>query len=488
MGIVTAIKRMRMIDSFQNFLIGIGVPGRDRTLGQYYAYTVLDRTQLDNAYRGNWMVRKAIDIPPFDCTRQWRNWQADDAAIEKLEEAEKQWQVQRKLQVALTRARLYGGVAIVIGVFDGGNENAMDKPLEWDRVRAGDLKFLHVVSKEQLSTGERITDLLSPWFGEPAYYERSNFDIRTSSLPSGIIKIHPSRVIRLNGLDQPDDEATQTPWGDSVVQLIDDAIRNSGLVNSSIANMVSEAKVDVISVPDLTELMSTTEGTEALINRFSNSNSAKGVLNALLMDKDETLTTRQLSFTDLPDILQMFMLLVCGAVDIPATRFLGQSPIGMNATGESDIRNYYDRLKSDQSTRTTPAIRPLDEVIIRTTLGSRDKSIYYEWAPLWQMTEAEKAAIGKLKAEVVQIDVNTSLVPESALAKARQNQLIEDGWYPGLQTAIEESEASGEFSPQDPVAQVQKEAEQQAQLEVVNQNAPKLGNQNTPPPGVGSGA
>jgi hypothetical protein len=36
---------------------------------------------------------------------------------------------------------------------------------------------------------------------------------------------------------------------------------------------------------------------------------------------------------------------------------LPEATAGLNATGESDIRNYYDRIKSDQETRLQPALR-----------------------------------------------------------------------------------------------------------------------------------
>jgi uncharacterized protein len=60
---------------------------------------------------------------------------------------------------------------------------------------------------------------------------------------------------------------------------------------------------------------------------------------------------------------------------------LPEATAGLNATGESDIRNYYDRIKSDQETRLQPALALLDEAIIRSTFGTRDPDIFYKWAP-----------------------------------------------------------------------------------------------------------
>jgi hypothetical protein len=148
-----------------------------------------------------------------------------------------------------------------------------------------------------------------------------------------------------------------------------------------------------------------------------------------------------------------FMQLVSGAADIPATRLLGQSPAGMNATGESDLRNYYDRLQAMQSVEMTPAMARLDECIIRSALGSRDQDIYYEWAPLWGMSEKEKADVFKTKADAARALAGTStsppLLPIDALSDALVNTFVEDGALPGLDAAIEEHGALSEQEPDD---------------------------------------
>ena len=79
---------------------------------------MLSEQELSNAYRGAWLPRKIIDIPPLDATRRWRGWQASKEQIEKLEAEEKRLDVRRKVKQAMTRARLFGGAAIYIGTGD----------------------------------------------------------------------------------------------------------------------------------------------------------------------------------------------------------------------------------------------------------------------------------------------------------------------------------------------------------------------------------
>jgi hypothetical protein len=103
------------------------------------------------------------------------------------------------------------------------------------------------------------------------------------------------------------------------------------------------------------------------------------------------------------------------------------------------MRNYHDRLSSDQKVRLTPALARLDEVLIYHTFGSRDKDIKYDWNPLYQLSDTEKADAELKAAQAHQVDVNSGLISPHVLQTGRQNHLIESGWlYPGLEAAIEE--------------------------------------------------
>lgn len=109
----------------------------------------------------------------------------------------------------------------------------------------------------------------------------------------------------------------------------------------------------------------------------------------------------------------------------------------MNATGESDLRNYYDRLSAIQEIEMEPAMARLDECIIRSALGTRDPDIYYDWAPLWALSEKEQADIFKTKADGARAIAGTGtsppLMPIDALSDALVNTFVEDGSLPGLE-------------------------------------------------------
>ena len=111
-----------------------------------------------------------------------------------------------------------------------------------------------------------------------------------------------------------------------------------------------------------------------MIERMTMINAMKSQTNAVLMDKEEEWNRTQITFAGMPEVMQMYLLIVCGAADIPATRMLGQSPAGLNATGDSDTRNYYDKIKSEQEQSLTPAMAIMDDVLQVHALGKIDLS------------------------------------------------------------------------------------------------------------------
>lgn len=430
------------LDSLVNLVSGLGT-SKDKRVSGAFVYTPHARQEIDAALRGDWIARKIITVPPNDMTREGREWKADKADIEKIEAVEQRHGTMRKLRDALEYARAYGGGALLLGYGDGNPEAPAPTNIGKDG-----LKYVLSLNRYELTPGKVIRDVLSPWHGEPEYWQ-------VSSESRGYVRVHPSRVIAFQGNRRLDRDVNGEWWGDSVLESVYEAVRNAALANEGIASLIPEAKIDIIKIPNLSNNLQTQEYSNRLVTRFTLANQMKSLVNALVLDKEEEWEQKQLNFANLPETIREFMNIVSGAADIPATRLLGQSPGGLNATGESDIRNYYDRIRADQNMDLRPALARLDDAIIASALGSRPADIWYTFNSLWQQTPKEKAETAKVKAEATAIYAKNNLVPAAALAKGVQNQLIEDGVYPGLEDALEESEIELNFEPVDPEAETE---------------------------------
>lgn len=462
-------------DSFINFLSGLGTV-RDKAVHSQFLFTPVERQELDATYRTDWIARKIVDCPAYDATREWRKWMGADAnVVEQLEETEAKFDIPRKVRQALCWSRLYGGAVLILGVDGAGRP---DQELDLERVQQNSLKFVHVVSRYGIGIENINRDIRSPYFNEPEFYTKSLVGSSTVS-STDLLRIHPSRVVAFRGLPIANDSNNEG-WGDSVLQVAMEAVKSSSLVSGSIATLVSEAKIDVIKIPDLSFHMSNEEHKAKLTARFQYANMAKSVINTIILDGTEEWQRIETQFSALPEILRMFLLITSGAADIPATRMLGQSPAGLSSTGESDTRNYYDRIASEQENELTPTLNRLDEILIRSTFGSRDSSIYYEWNPLWQTSDLDKSMIFKNKAETYKIDAEVSPIDPEALRIGRQNQLIEDGVYPGLDRALEQQDLLTLSTMKTPEEQ---DAEAQAALEEMKaMQQPPPGEQTPPAP------
>ena len=80
--------------------------------------------------------------------------------------------------------------------------------------------------------------------------------------------------------------------------------------------------------------------------RFWNTMQAQSVLRSnfgvQLVEQGNKINNTQYTFTGLQEVYESMCLNLCGASHYPMTKLFGRSPAGMNATGESDLKNYYD--------------------------------------------------------------------------------------------------------------------------------------------------
>jgi hypothetical protein len=92
----------------------------------------------------------------------------------------------------------------------------------------------------------------------------------------------------------------------------------------------------------------TPDGERKVTDRYRIAATGKSINRMLILDGKEKYERKSASFQTLPDLMDRFFQNVSGAADIPMTRLFGMSPGGLNASGESDLRNYYDRIASSQ--------------------------------------------------------------------------------------------------------------------------------------------
>ncbi|MFY2514003.1 anti-CBASS protein Acb1 family protein, partial [Acinetobacter soli] len=167
------------------------------------------------------------------------------------------------------------------------------------------------------------------------------------------------------------------------------------------------------------------EDMKAVAERFLSVGLLKSLNGMLVLDKEEEYDSKTYNFAGLPNLMSEFSIQTAGAAEIPYTILFGQSPAGMNATGEHDTRNYYDSIATKQEWHLKPILMKFLAVVCQVTFGRQFPDLNVVFNPLWQLNGKIRAEVEKFNAERDEKYLNMGILTEPQIAK----QLVIDGVY-----------------------------------------------------------
>jgi len=391
-------------DGWANALIGLGKRGIDKTESMVYgtAPEILDQ-ELSEMYLGEGLGKRIIDLPAQDSVRAWISTPGDDEGII-LKELERLG-AKQAFRKALSWARLYRGSVIVM-VEKGGSKD-LSKPMSRN-VQGLEALRVYSAARIDLTTSDIVDDTRSKYFDEVEV-----FPIRMRN--GTPLRVHASRCLVFKGEEAPDETTIDFKykyWGNPVMRLIWDRLKNFSGIEKGISNLMLEFNIGKYTISNLAALLAqnTEDGLNQLYNRMDIINASKSILNAVMLGEGEEYTRDAATVSGVDAIMDRYMVFLSAVSGIPVTRLWGRSPAGENATGESDMRQYYDDISAMQEVQVQP---PLQNLVAIIGLYMNVEEIKIVFNPLWQPTEAEMALIDKTNAETDQIYVNTGvLTPE----------------------------------------------------------------------------
>lgn len=459
---------MLVNDGLINLTANLGTL-KDKSTSTGWVVTPRVAEEYEVLYRASAFARKIIDIPTGDMVRRWRTWNAEEKDVATLEAAERRFKVKTVIKKAHRWARLYGSSAIIIGASQRLGKS--DEPLLIDRMGQGDLTYLHVDVYPRLMIETWNTDLESPEFGKPLLYRYTPV-VRGSSGEQ--VRIHASRVIPFSGMTLPPFAAINTQeWGDSIFTALETVLNTAGTATAVIASMLPESKIDIIKTN--LESIGTPDGESRLIKRFGLAALLKSTNNMLLLGENENYEQKTLNFAGLSDIHIRMLQELAGAADIPVTRLLGQAPAGLQSTGESDLRNYYDSLSDKQENELREPMERVDALLMAHTGVALNAGVYFTFNSLWQESATQKADNALKRATAIEKLVGVNLIPDLILKRAVLAQLTEDDFFPGLDAIVKEYEADNGPIEDEPEAEEATPAvtTERPRLRVVGDAAPR---------------
>ena len=426
-------------DTLVNQIANLGFESKVKQ-GSYGSDIALTRNwvQLDNVYRSNWIGRRIINLPADDMTREWRKIksQSNPKDIEKVEQYEKKLFVKSKFNEAIKWSRLYGGSLVVMGF---GDQSDMNTPLNVKEIKENGLKSLTVFSRWQITPGgTRVNDLSSPEFGLPEYY-----------IINGII-IHHSRCIRFISDKLPwRQEYLEQFWGCSTLENVFQALLRYDTTSDSAADLVFIATQRYFAIEGYRDAVAS--GKQArMVASFQELANAASYNRIMLFDKKDEFGKYEYHFEGLPKIMELQMLDVCGAAETPVTKIFGREPAGLSSTGDGEIRNYYDDIRTKQENKLRYPLQKLDAALVPSAIGNIPPDWDFDFPSLWQLTDEENAKKVLAEAQADTLYVTMGALTEIDISKDLQQR----GHYqnisvPKLLTAPEDKPEPGQKKPDD---------------------------------------
>jgi phage-related protein (TIGR01555 family) len=407
-------------DGWQNAITGIGYAGYDKRVASVpIVDTITYQTAIDY-WRGSDLAARYIETIPNEMLRQGFCLTVDgDSEIE--DQVEAKWDeldLKGALKQALCFERAFGGGAILPGVNDGSSK--LDQPLQIDKIISFD--WITLIEPAELIPIYYYTDPAAPKFGEVSVYRYTPINIGSSKenvYKAMSVDIHESRLIVFPGIrvSKYQISAISQGWGDSVLTRFAKVLRDFDATWDSASILVQDFAQAVFKMKHLAEAFAMDK--DGLIkSRMQALQLGRSTARAIVIDSEEDFTREQTPMAGLPEVMDRFATRLAAAADMPLTLLMGQSPSGLNATGDSDIRFFYDRVKAMQDSKLKPALERLTEMTLRSMqLNIPDWSI--EFKPLWQPTEKEIIETHKLQAEIDQIYIANGVLGPDEVATSR---------------------------------------------------------------------
>lgn len=354
---------------------------------------------LAEKYQYNGLFSKIIDRPAEEALKHGMEYNVSDADLKDfLDDALDRLDWEEKAVTAIRWARLFGGSIIVMLLDDGGG---LEEPVNWQDVR----------SVEELRVYERA--IVQP---DPDTYRTGKaeyFDV--SSTYGGTFRVHRSRCLVFKNGSLPEYGAAQQYyyWGLPEYIRIHKDLSRALKTHTNAVNMIEKSVQPVYKQRGLQSMLAGPNGDEMELKRLQVLDASRGMMNTIAVDMEgEDYDFKTFQMTGTKEILESTCNLLSAVTCIPQTILFGRSPAGENATGESDLENYYNFVEGIQKRMLKKNIRTLIKAIVQAGVydGSIENpgNIKPTFKPLWSLSETEKATVELTKAQRAQVAAQTA--------------------------------------------------------------------------------
>lgn len=417
-------------DAFSNPAARIGFGTMDLLQATDYPMTRMTQNYqlLTSMYRDNWIVQNVVSTIPNDMVRKWYEVKTAAAPeyLDKLKRLERTTGIRRKILDGLNWGRLYGGAAGLILIK---GQQDLSEPLDLDMILPDTFLGLQIVDRWTgiYPGSELVTDPSDRDYGLPEYYT-----VRDEEMGHDVARVHHSRIIRFIGRELPWlEKVTENYWGESELEAIYNEVVKRDNVSGNIASLTFRANVNYLESDGLDQLLGT--GNAEMQRRFWNTMQAQSVLESnfgtRIINKGDAIHNTQYTFTGLAEVYDRIMMDVAGAARTPVTKLFGRSPAGMNATGESDMKNYYDYIDGLRETILRPILEQLLPIMALSAWGIIPDDMDISFPEMEEAKPEDKANVVEKKTSAIIAAYQNDLIDQKAARQELQRLEEETGLF-----------------------------------------------------------
>lgn len=405
---------VQRFDGWVSTSSGIGTSRDKSTSFTWNQDCLIDDETLESLFRTNDLARTIVTAIVKDALRQppcpeppesedVDTTQEKSAALSKRL---RELNALPKLKQALIWGRLFGGAAL-LKISEGKGTAATPEP------EGAKLKDLIVVDKRDLTPASWYDNPLEDKYGKAKTYRLCRNGPATAASTGGV-EIHETRMIMIPGMETTDRQRMRNSgWDDSIITVIYNAMQQSGGNWASVVAMFGDMSQKVYKLKGLIDGM-TQDGIQVIQDRLANIDRLASVTRAIPLDLEETYeVVERGTLTGLGEIIDHSWVRLAAAANMPVIRLFRQTPGGLNATGNSDIRMWYDEVKDYQSDVVEPAFRAICQ--------AADPSTEWEvsWPSLWQMSPTEEADFRNKVAQTDKLYIDAMVILPEEVALSR---------------------------------------------------------------------
>jgi phage-related protein (TIGR01555 family) len=398
-------------DSLKNLMTGMGTDRDKRTYTTFKRKTQGDVGTIDTVVVDDDIIHNIVFIPAKDMTREWIDLQGEIGS--QVEKELQRIKAQRAFYEAIAWQRAYGSSLIVVGV-----SNQPTRITEHGDVVVDYSKPLKVGGKvEWLQVFDRY-EVSDVKFDASGNIETYTINVGASKTKANYQEVHASRILRFDGEPMPRRRRELGDWGQSIVMRAIDVVADYESAVEGCAVAMQDFNLIILRLKDLTKMLAADKEGIAR-KRIGEMDLMRSLFRMLTLDSEDSHEIQSRNFGGVSEIIDRLAERVATVARMPLSLLLGRAPAGLNATGDSDLRWWYDNVKSEQETKMREPLQKLIEIICASIGVAAEDVPVPAFVSLWQPTQQESAQTHLTQAQADSIYLTAGVVDPDEIAKSR---------------------------------------------------------------------